>query len=182
MSHKEVRTPQLSDRQDTEGETGAQLWQERRPPPQRPHRPSSAQTDTQPHQDTRRRPSYSHSVTGGTGPSGFKRGGAKTLHEQGKLFTNVKLFPHHSEGVQGKHGENSGRKKHSTGPPPRATWNPDRPARHLAAEANFCVKLQHTSQPRHDSSEAPFPIWKEGSREGWWECWHSHVAPSLGPL
>lgn len=57
--------------------------------------------------------------------------------------------------MQGKHGENSGRKKHSSSPPPRATWNPDRPARHLAAEANFCVKLQCTSQPLARLTRSP---------------------------
>ena len=60
--------------------------------------------------------------------------------------------------LRGGAGETWGKlrqEKNSSSPPPRAAWNPDRPARHLAAEANFGVKLQHTSQPLARLTRSP---------------------------
>lgn len=157
------------------------MWQERRPPPQRPHRPS-VHRRTHSHTRTHAADHPTHTLTAGTGPSGLKRGGAKTLHGAGETVYKRKVD---STALRGGAGETWGKlrqEKHSSSPPPRATWNPDRPARLLAAEANLCGKLQHASRPSARLARAPLPIWKEGSREGWRECRHSHVAASLGPL
>lgn len=179
---REVCTPQLSGRQGHRGRDGSTAVAGKTSTPSAPPPPLCAQTDTQPHQDTRRRPSYSHSVTAGTGPSGLKRGGAKTLHGAGETVYKRKVDSTALRGGAGKTRGKLRQEKHSSSPPPRATWNPDRPARLLAAEANLCGKLQHPSRPSARLARAPLPIWKEGSREGWRECRHSHVAASLGPL
>lgn len=105
MSH-EVCTPQLSGRQGHRGRDGSTVVAGKTPTPSAPPPPLCAQTDTQPHQDTRRRPSYSHSVTAGTGPSGLKRGGAKTLHGTGETVYKRKVD---STALRGGAGETWGK-------------------------------------------------------------------------
>lgn len=82
------------------------------------------------------------------GTAQLKRVVSKMPHRQGKLFTNAKLFPPPSGKIPGKCRQHQ----------PSTQCNPESrlTCQHLAAEVNFCMKLQPTSQPlAHLPSQNP---------------------------
>lgn len=135
------------------------------PTPSAPPPPLCAQTDTKPHQDTRRRPSYSHSVTAGTGPSGLKRGGAKTLHGTGETVYKRKVD---STALRGGAGETWGklRQGKTLQQPSTQSDLESRPTGQApGSRSKLLPEAAHASRPLAPLARSPVPN-LEGGKPG----------------